>query len=537
MGAPVTPPGRLWAWWCALPWRTCCLIAFLWTLAWSLAFGLVVFDRTPHIPDGATYLFQAKVFASGRLVAPRPALPEFFTGGEMVLTDTAWFGKYPPGQSLVLVPGVLIGAPWLMPALCAACAAVGAGVLARRWTTESVARLTLLFAGSSPFLLTHGGMYLAHVSGAAVFVWWVVLLDRVFSERWGLGWALAGGVAIGFLFWIRPFSAVALAAPAMLFCAWRLFRPRPGDRPRILALACAGLVMVAGLLAYNRATTGDPFLFGYHMGKFKETATIGFQPYPRHGGYVQYTPALAVRKTLIDLWWISTETLGLPFPVLALVVVALLPPADRRTRALALFPASLLVFQFFYYYSDNNHGPRMYLEAAPFLFILSAAGALRVAQRTPLRAGTCAFALALVWVVIMPWKMHTYGSNYAGLPNLARPFTRDLHHALLFLDTNHVMAQQNHILTLNTPTLDGDVVYARDRGPENVQLAQRYPDRDCYRLRYWITGSLTNAIVAGPTFAPYDPAGHAERAAAMAGQPRASDVLQAVLGGMNRAEQ
>lgn len=531
----MTLHARAWARWCALPWRQCCALTFGWIALWSIGINAVVFERTPHIPDGATYLFQAKIFATGHFVAPPPPLPEFFTGGEMVLTDTAWFGKYPPGHSLVLLPGVLLGMPWLMPALCAGAAGVGAGVLARRWTDDPTARLTLLFAASSPFLLTHGGMYLAHVSGAAIVVWWVIMLDALFTEKRGVLWGVGCGLTVGFLLWVRPYTAVALAAPAMGFALWRLVRPAPGDRARIGAIVCGGLIMVAGLFAYNAVTTGDPMLFGYRVGVFEETSRLGFQPYPRHGGYVVYTTARAVRKTLIDLWWINSEVLGPHLPVIALGIVALLAIPNRRGRALALFPLALLLFQFFYYYSDNNHGPRMYLEAIPFVLALAAAGALHIAARTPLRSGVCALGLLLVWVVVMPLKMHKYGGNYAGLPDFSRRYTQHLENALVFLDTNHVLAQQNHLLYLNTPTLDGPVVYARSLGADNVRLAERYPDRAYYRLRYWIAGSLLRAEVVGPTFVPYDPAEHAARAAAAAAahedEPRYRDVLRAVLRG------
>ena len=522
---------RMWGGWCAMEWRRAMWIAFAWTVAWSLVFSVVAFDRMPHIPDGATYLFQAKIFAGGHVTAPPPAVPEFFTGGEMVLNERGWFGKYPPGHALVLVPGVWLGIPWLIPALCAGAAVAGAGVLARRWGTDPLARLTLLLAASSPFLLTHGGMYLAHVSGTALVVWWVLMLDDLFTRPRGIRWALACGIAVGFAAWIRPYTALALATPVIGWCGYRLARPQPGDRARILSIGVGGVLMVAGLLQYNRLTTGDPLLFGQHVGAFAETSRIGFHPYPRHGGYVQYTPARAVEKTLADLWAINAATLGAVFPTLVLAALPLVRPPVPRLRWLAAFPVALVGFQFFYYYSDNIHGPRMYLEATPFLIILAAAGCRMVAERTPLRAGTCLLGLALVWGVVVPWKLRLYGGNYAGLPNLARPYVRDLRDALVFLDTNHTLAQQNHILTLNTPALDGDVVYARDLGPENVRLAAHYPGRTIYRLRYWVTGEMTRATVVGPTFQPYDPAAEAARAAAQADEPSQAELVGAVLRG------
>src|SRR5262249_8824267 len=65
------------------------------------AFAAVVasslLERMPHVQDSVAYLFQAKIFASGRLWADLPPTPEFFEHEFVVMRDGRWFGKYPPG--------------------------------------------------------------------------------------------------------------------------------------------------------------------------------------------------------------------------------------------------------------------------------------------------------------------------------------------------------------------------------------------------------------------------------------------------------
>src|SRR5262252_7196719 len=71
-------------------------------------------SAVPTVHDEAAYLLQARIFASGHWTAPAPPLPEFFEQYHVLVTPVL-AGKYPPGHSLVLVPGIWLGAPGLMP--------------------------------------------------------------------------------------------------------------------------------------------------------------------------------------------------------------------------------------------------------------------------------------------------------------------------------------------------------------------------------------------------------------------------------------
>lgn len=62
------------------------------------------------VHDELAYLLQAKIFASGRGALPSPVIPEFFEQAYMLVVP-ALASKYPPGFSLVLALGVMVGAP------------------------------------------------------------------------------------------------------------------------------------------------------------------------------------------------------------------------------------------------------------------------------------------------------------------------------------------------------------------------------------------------------------------------------------------
>ena len=77
----------------------------------TLPVAALLLERIPNVQDDVTYLFQAQLFALGRLSAPAPPLPEFFEQEFVLMYRDQWFGKYPPGQPLMLALGLLAGAP------------------------------------------------------------------------------------------------------------------------------------------------------------------------------------------------------------------------------------------------------------------------------------------------------------------------------------------------------------------------------------------------------------------------------------------
>ena len=93
--------------------------------------------------DEAAYVLQARIFASGRWVAPARPLPEFFEQMHVFVTPYL-AAKYPPGHSLVLVPGIWMGWPGLVPVLLNGVAGSLLFAHARRLAGGAVGLLTWL---------------------------------------------------------------------------------------------------------------------------------------------------------------------------------------------------------------------------------------------------------------------------------------------------------------------------------------------------------------------------------------------------------
>ena len=92
------------------------IIAILGVLLSVLLCG-IYFQFSYFEPDTVSYLFQAKLFAEGKLSFPAPPEHGFSSSPHINVLNGKWYSKYPFGNALMLMFGVFINAPWLIPAL------------------------------------------------------------------------------------------------------------------------------------------------------------------------------------------------------------------------------------------------------------------------------------------------------------------------------------------------------------------------------------------------------------------------------------
>ena len=200
------------------------------------AVSQLLFDGMPYLDDDAAALFQARVFAAGRLSLPLPEHGEFFSMfGMLGASQRHPFvcTMYPPGLSLLLLPGVLVGLPWLVVPLLGGLLLVATVALGRELAGERVGRIAGLFLLGSPFVGMLAGTHLSHVP-AALFLtlgWLqVVRLLRTGGMRHGLG----AGIAWGLAFLCRPMCALVVGGVMALgvLVRWRrAWAARRGRRP------------------------------------------------------------------------------------------------------------------------------------------------------------------------------------------------------------------------------------------------------------------------------------------------------------------
>jgi hypothetical protein len=330
-----------------------------------------VFDGIPHVVDGVSYAFQARIFASGRLYLPPPPVPKAFAAENVILTATRWCSKYPPGFPLVLALGELAGTPWLVNPLLFGLAVLGAFRLGRALYDDATGLLGAALLAVSPFGLLMGAGTMAHPMTLAASLWSLSFLAEAATSR-RTGPAVAAGALGGAAFLARPFSALALLLPAVLWALWS----RRRDAIRAAGAMAAGfLPFLLVFLAVNAAVTGSPLRTPWGMyNPTEHFGGAGGESFPLTELFAKHLPWY--------LWDLDQAAWQWPWP--AVVFLLPLPFASRprgRDAVLLLSAASLLAGHAAYHYYDINHaGPRFAYEALGPLSLLVARGLLTLAR-------------------------------------------------------------------------------------------------------------------------------------------------------------
>jgi len=356
--------------------------------------SVVVFHCRPVMVDEIVQLFQARIFAAGMVKAPPPALPEFFTTQHLIVDEHGWYAQYPPGHSALLALGLWVGAPWIVPILFSLGTIVVTVAFARRIYGEAVAGVTAALFLLSPFFLLMGASFMNHPP-TLFFVSLALLAFVRWEETRGARWPLLWGAALGAAFLCRPVCAFATGGAMACFALPEVVRRR---RWVDVALAAAGFgALASSLLAFNWATTGDPFLPGY-IKLWGASHGLGFHESPwgeRH------TPWTGLGDQLLNLSMLNEYLFESPVPGLAAVgAFFALGLGERRwDRRLLLLFLSLPAAYFFYWHRDSYLGPRFLHTGLAFLLPLTARALLGLygaARRRRLQFGDFGRPVSLV---------------------------------------------------------------------------------------------------------------------------------------------
>lgn len=376
----------------------------------------VAFASNPHLVDEVAQLFQARVFASGRLAAPPPQLPEFFLFTHTWITQAGWVSQFPPVHAVALAAGMLVRAEWLVNPVVGGASVVLVYLVTRGMFGSGTARVAAGLWAVSAWVLFMSATYMNHALAAALVL-----------GAWACVWApggrrvvrfVAAGALLGAAAATRPLDAVAGALPLLVHLGL-------ARRPRDLGLlVLGGVPMALALGYYNWRLFGGPLDFGY-TALWGEGHQLGF--HADAWGY-EYTPLVGLSNMVAAIRRLHIYLFEWPIP--ALLPLGLWALFARRREpadlALGLGVAAGPALYFFYWHSGFYPGPRFYFIAAPFL-VIGTARALRwawLAARSRadahLRwdvalAALCAGVLLWSWVDMLPRRFEVYRT---GLPSL-----------------------------------------------------------------------------------------------------------------------
>lgn len=466
-------------------------------LATALAWG--VLSAMPHLEDEHANLFQATVFAGGRVTADEPPVrPDAFSVPFIIHADGRVFGKYPPGYPLLLALGALIDQPWIINALAAALSVWGVYLLGRDLFDHPVGLLAAALGAVSPMALMLSGTLLAHTTTltALVFFAWAFMRARRSGERRRSRFAVLAGFTIGWAVISRPWTAAAIGAGFVLIALNDLLH-HPRRHVRVYALmAGAAFIIVSIWPLYNWLATGSPTTNTYTL--WWPYDRVGFGPgYGRLDGHTWDLALLNFKYDFPDLGVMLLgwpAVLGVPLAWLVVLLGLVWPDRNRRDWAL-LAPPTLLVIAHLAYWARGGglFGPRYYAEGLPFLWLLAARGLIKVStttrhtiqpRRAPRRIVQLALPLLLAYsvVFIIEPRLLEGVDRYGGarLP-LDRIAAARLDNALVFVRAA-IWTDYADLAWQNAPNVaDSRVLFALDNGPPgNQALMQAFPQRTVY---------------------------------------------------------
>ncbi len=472
-------------------------------------------EMIPHVQDSITYLFQAQTMAEGALWAPVPPMSEAFGQEFLIARHDKWFGQYPPGYPAVLALGVLAGGHWLVnPWL----AALSVALLVKLGSLLYRSSMGLLAGGLallSPFFIFLSGSLMVHAAESfwtlLLMVSWTLAMRKPDRLRWPL---LAGG-GLGMLLLTRQITAVAAGGTfvaLMLLAAWwagRAAVQEPSTRvmgKQSLGLLLAALPFLLLLLGYQAALTGSPWQdprllgrpfdkpgFGPHIGESENAFTLnrtqsGLEvnwfndpSQPPRG----HSLARGLFNTEKNLEALAGHLSGF-YPLFALAFCWLPFLLDRpRLHDWVLLGVFLAVVAAYvaYWTTGIMYGPRYYYAALPALLLLTARGLQTLARRYG-ALPTAAVFITLVLLALTLYWPHALGSlrDYNFISGEERNLVEGSVEgpALIIVPTTDWW-DYGQFFSGNTPSLDGRIIYARDRGPlRNACLQLAFPERAAY---------------------------------------------------------
>ncbi len=469
-------------------------LLMIWAFAFPAWMALGPMDGIPKGGDETAYLFQSRVFASGRLWAEPPGVEDpgrFFPFRHFIFDDGRWFIMYTPLHALVMAPFSAAGLHSLTGPLEGSLSILGAFLLLRLRTGERRARASVILMGLSPFFLFMTASRMAHNTSLLLVTWGLYLLSLAhFRDRPAI--AVPGGFLLGMAVAAKPYPDIAwwaLAVAAILAGAG-------ARRWRMLSMALLGAIPAAlFFLAGNLVYTGNPFETAYGMAR--GGGLIGFGPdrawFPVYGDHA-HTPLRGLLNLAAQAGTGSVILFGWPLISLVPAAWAMIAARGERRRLWAGGAALLFAVLLSLHYSPSvDYGPRHWYTLLPWACALSVLGLSEAARRLRLRSGPrggSVLALSTIGLFVftameyMPPEIGQRSGTWQAIDDEVMRLARLEADppAVIFMEASehgypNIVSGMNHLLT------EPYLFCAHQTASEDMELMALMPHRGAYL--YW----------------------------------------------------
>jgi hypothetical protein len=443
--------------------------------------------------DEGAYLFHAEMLLDGRVTLSAQRYGEFFRPWLSGERDGRIFFEYQVGFAALLAGAErALGSMRLGLAVVAAWNVVAVHGFARAlWRDHRTALWAACLVAASPMLLLHSGLFLTYVATLAALAStaWAAL---VAVERSSARHVALAGAALGAALLIRPLDALLVAPP---LAALVLYRARAAGTEWTRIARWAGVACVAAVPAllitawYNARTTGSPTQFPNMAADPLNRFGFGIRRLVEDEPVIEYRVSHALGALRRNLWAIPSWTLGGPLLVL-LAGWGLSRRGAGIERAVVVAIGVAFPAVYFFWWATrlsalgatNGIGPHYYVPTFLAVGLLAARGIVDLLGRIGVPALGLAAVLVLTTAWALPDKLDVQqdASDYHRAADAAIP--DDLDDAVVVVEYGRPYLLSRLPFLVTDPDLEGDVLYAIDRGPASGELGRMFPDRAVYRL-------------------------------------------------------
>ena len=445
-----------------------------------------------HIQDEAAYLYQATIFAGGRLVndlAPSGA-PDIFRAS-YIWSDPHSYAVFPPGWPAVLSLGVIGGIAWFVnPVLAGGCAGFLYLTVREVWGRLR-ARYAVLLLCVCPFFLFLSGSLMSHTLSLLTGL---MATSGFLLGRRSWGWSCVGGAGLAMLFLTRPLEGTTVGVVLGIALVWRLVRR--GGVLKLTPLFVLALVGPVAWLAYNNAVGRRWFDVPVNR-YFREvngvSNQLGFGPDRGmtlfHNLGPGHSPAEAGFNLQYNLHSGNEKLWGWPGGAAVVIALGLLAGRGKRVpRGFLAGATSVLGAYGLYWYHGECYGPRFYLILLPVMIMLTLTGLTVLAKVLGAPGAAVVLAAApFTFLVHVPVYGVTFYHNTRYVSESLRAEVRHppAKPAIVLVRNEGPRPCFSSTMTLNDLALRNEVLYALDRDNETdvSRLHRVFPDRFIYRYR------------------------------------------------------
>lgn len=452
----------------------------------------------PAVHDEFAYMKAAETFASGRITNPQHPLWPFFET-LYVLVKPTQMSRFPPAQSAFMAVGILLGHPifgvWISCILlcCSTRWMVGA-FFSPNWSLAAGLYLSVHLCWFHYWSNSFWGGAVAAFAGCLAIGG---ALRISMGERSLLDSSLLG-VGLLVLSISRPFEGVVLGLLLAVILLYHLFRggwKSPHTISRFV-LPVAGLMALTLLLNgyYNYKVTGDPLVFPYTLweGEYLRIPLFLWDDVQESPVYQtefmqNFRRDVALPVALSHQWIYGFERVRysvVSFLGLGGALIVLASVFSFRDRKLWLILAITTCFALTLFvargYFPHYHAPGFGLYVMLFVF------GIRAVVNVPLISKLRGSPVLLIVFVLACSKMNSIDRPYEGTLHSLVPFRNVVISCLNERGGKYVVIKRDSLDPMyhyewvyNEPDIDSsNIVWARDRGEENVLLKEYYKDRE-----------------------------------------------------------